>query len=75
MKHYLAIVKEDSRALFEYADKNAAMASFHHEMEYAINAGITTLCVVLNANGNTVESEKFTAPPAPAPEIEGGEGE
>ena len=74
MKHYLAIVKEDSRALFEYADKNGAMASFHHEMEYAINAGITTLCVVLNANGNTVESEKFTAPPAPV-EVEGGEGE
>ena len=71
MKHYLAIVKEDSRALFEYADKNAAMASFHHEMEYAINANITTLCVVLNANGNTVESEKYTAPPAPE-EVEGG---
>ena len=43
-------------------------------MEYAINANITTLCVVLNANGNTVESEKFTAPPAPA-EVEGGEVE
>ena len=75
MKHYTAIIKEDSRALFEYADKPAAMASFHHEMEYAINAGITTFCVVLNANGDTVAKEKYTAPPAPAPEVEGGEGE
>lgn len=74
MKHYLAVIKEDSRALFEYADRNGAMGAFHHEMEYAINAGITTLCVVLNANGNTVESEKYTAPPAPV-EVEGGEGE
>lgn len=74
MKHYLSVIKEDSRALFEYEDKTAAMSAFHHEMEYAINAGITTLCVVLNANGNTVESEKYTAPPAPA-EVEGGEGE
>ena len=72
MKHYLAIVKEDSRALFEYADRNGAMSAFHHEMEYAINAGITTLCVVLNANGNTVESEKYTAP---QPVVEDGEGE
>ena len=74
MKHYVAIIKEDSRAIFEYADRNGAMSAFHHEMEYAINAGITTLCVVLNANGNTVDSEKYTAPPAPA-EVEGGEGE
>lgn len=75
MRHYLAVIKEDSRALYEYADKNAAMSQYHHEMEYALNAGITTLCVVLNANGNVVESEKYTAPPAPAPEVEGGEGE
>lgn len=74
MKHYLSVIKEDSRAIFEYEDKTAAMSAFHHEMEYAYNAKITTLCVVLNANGNTVESEKFTAPSAPV-EVEGGEGE
>ena len=70
MKHSVAIIKEDSRAIFEYADKSAAMAAFHHEMEYAINAGITTTCVVLNANGDTVAKEKFTAPPVT---VEGGE--
>ena len=73
MKHYTIIVKEDSRAIFEYADRTAAMASFHHEMEYALNAGITTLCAVLNANGDTIAKEKYTAPPAPA--VEDGEEE
>ena len=75
MKHYVSIIKDDSRAIFEYQDKTAAMASFHHEMEYAMNAGITTLCIVNNANGDTVAKEKYNAPaPAPA-EVEDGEGE
>lgn len=63
MKHYVAIIKDDSRALFEHPDRKAAIAAFHHDMEYAINANITTLCVVLNANGDTVTKEKFTAQP------------
>lgn len=62
MKHYVAIIKNDSRALFEHPDRKAAMASFHHEMEYALNAGITTACVVLTENGDTVTKEKYTAP-------------
>ena len=72
MKHYTAIIKEDSRAILEYADRTAAMAKYHHEMEYAMNAGITTLCVCMNANGDTVAKEKYTAP---APAVEDGEGE
>lgn len=69
MKHYVAIIKEDSRALYEHADKKAAMASFHSEMAYACNAGITTLCLVIAESGSVIASEKFTAPPAP---VEGG---
>ena len=71
MKHYVSIIKDDSRAIYEYADKTAAMAAYHHEMEYAMNAGITTLCIVVNANGDTVAKEKYNAP-APAP-VEDGE--
>ena len=71
MKHYLSVIKEDSRGLFEYADKTSAMAAYHHEMEYAMTAGITTLCTVINANGDTVAKEKYNAP-APAP-VEDGE--
>jgi hypothetical protein len=73
MKHYTVIIKDDSRAVFEYDDKKSAMASFHHEMEYAMNAGITTACVVLNSNGDTVAREKYNAP-VPVP-VEDGEGE
>lgn len=71
MKHYVAIIKEDSRALFEFSDKKSAMASYHTEMAYACNAGITTLGMVITENGNVIASEKHTAPPAPA-EVEGG---
>ena len=73
MKHYVTIIKDDSRAIFEYADRTSAMAAYHHEMEYALNAGITTLCMCINADGSTVAKEKYTAPPAPA--VEDGEGE
>ena len=71
MKHYVSIIKDDSRAIFEYQDKTAAMAAYHHEMEYAMTAGITTLCIVNNANGDTIAREKYNAP-APAP-VEDGE--
>lgn len=72
MKHYVAIIKDDSRALNEYADRTEAMAAYHHEMEYALNAGITTLCMCINAQGDTVAKEKYNAP---APAVEDGEGE
>lgn len=43
--------------------KHAALSKFHHEMEYAYNAGTTTtLCTVINANGVQIANEKFTAP-------------
>lgn len=74
MKHYVTVIKDDSRACYEYEDKTAALASFHTEMAYACNAKISTLCVVVNSNGTIVKVEKYTAPPAPV-EVEGGEGE
>lgn len=76
MKHFVTIVQNDSIcACYAYDDRTSAMAKFHHEMEYACNAGITTLCSVMSANGDTVACEKHTAPPAPEPdpEINGGE--
>ena len=75
MKHYVAIIKDDSRDLFEFEDRASAMERFHQEMAYAYNQKATTLCVVLNANGGSMESEKYTAPPAPEPEADGGDDE
>ena len=75
MKHFVTIVQDDSVcACFAYDDKAGAMGKYHTEMAYAMNAGVTTLCSVMNANGTTIAAEKYTAPPAPA-EVEGGEGE
>lgn len=74
MKHIVTIVQNDSTcACFAYDSKATAMAKYHHEMEYAYNAGITTLCTVMNSNGATAAIEKYTAQPAPNPENNGGE--
>lgn len=73
MKYYVTIIKDDSRACYEYEDKTAAMASFHTEMAYACNAKISTLCVVVNFNGTIEKVEKYTAPPIPVAEAEDGE--
>lgn len=63
MKYYVTIAQNDSTcACFAYDEKPAAMAKFHHEMEYACNAGITTLCMVANSNGALLANEKYTAP-------------
>lgn len=68
MKHFVTLVQNDATAAcFAYDTKAAALAKFHHEMEYASTSGTTTLCTVMNANGAIVANEKYTAP------IEGGE--
>ena len=74
MKHFVTIIQNDSTcACFAYDNKPAAMGKYHTEMAYAMNAGITTLCSVMNSAGTVIATEKYTAPPAPAPEVEGGE--
>ncbi len=66
MKHFVSIIQNDDVcACFAYPDKTAAVAKYHTEMAYAANANITTLCVVVNANGAVVCSEKYTATATP----------
>lgn len=67
MKHFVTLIQNDSTAAcFAYDSKQAAMGKFHAEMSYAMTAGVTTICSVMNANGGIVVTEKFTAPPEPA---------
>ena len=62
MKHFVSIIQNDETcACFAYPDRAAAVTKFHTEMAYAANANVTTLCIVVNANGAVVCSEKFTA--------------
>lgn len=63
MKYIVTLVQgENTAAALIYESKQAALAKFHHEMEYAINAEITTLCTVMNSNGNILQNQKYTAP-------------
>lgn len=73
MKHFVTIIQNDETcACFAYDSKAAALGKFHTEMAYAMNAGITTLCSVMSANGSVIATEKYTAP---TPEPDGGEVE
>lgn len=63
MKHYVTIIQNDTTAAcFAYENKSAALAKFHHEMEYASTSRVTTLCTVMNAGGAIIANEKYTAP-------------
>ena len=73
MKHTVQILQnEETAACFVYPDKAQAMAKYHTEMAYAYSAGVTTLCIVANTAGTIIATDKYTAPPAPAP-VEGGD--
>ena len=70
MKHFVTLIQNDSTAAcFAYDTKPAAMGKFHTEMAYAMTAGVTTLCIVTNANGAIVANEKYTAPIEPAEDV------
>ena len=75
MKHFVTIIQNDEVcACYAFDSRKDAMARFHGELSYAMNAGITTMVVVTNRYATTVAAEKYTAPPAPV-EVESGEGE
>lgn len=63
MKYIVTLVQNESTCTaYSYDTKDSALAKFHHEMEYAISSGITTLCTVMNSNGNILQNQKYTAP-------------
>lgn len=76
MKHYLTKIQNGTTcACFAYDNKSDAMAAYHEELAYRSSDRASTLCIVINESGGIVACEKYTAPPAPAPEPDGGEGE
>ena len=68
MKYCVTIIQPDDNACsaYLYSKKSEAKARFHHEMEYANNANVTTVCFVTDSNGGYVCSDKYTAVPADA---------
>lgn len=76
MKHYLVKIQNGTTcACFAYDSKADAMAAYHTELAYRSSGRASTLCVVINENGSIIASEKYVAPPAPAPEPDGGDEE
>lgn len=63
MKHFVTIIQNDEVcACYAFDSRKDAMARYHSELAYAMNAGITTMVVVVNSNTSVVASEKYTAP-------------
>lgn len=56
--YYLTIIRNDSQAITRYDTANAAMAQFHHEMEYAYNADLETTCYVTDKYGRYIQQPK-----------------
>ncbi len=62
MKHYLTVVQnDDTAACYVYNDKQEALAAYHTELAYRSSDRTSTLCIVSNANGMVVASEKYVA--------------
>lgn len=73
MKYYLTIVQNDAVcACYAYESRSAAMAAYHTELAYRADSRASTLCIVVNSNGTVIACDKYTAPPAPVLETEGG---
>lgn len=76
MKYFVTVIQNDSTcACYAYENKQDAMAKYHSELAYRHESRTSTVCSVMDSNGGITAKDRYVAPPAPAPEIEGGEGE
>ena len=63
--YYLAIVQNGTtQALYAYNTYDAALAAYHSELAYRAEGRTSTLCVILDAYGNTMKQEFWSATPA-----------
>ena len=58
MKYFVTIIQNDSTcACFAYDNRADAMAKFHSEMAYRHESRTSTVCSVMNSNGDTVAKD------------------
>lgn len=63
--YYLAIVQNGTtQALYSYSSYDAALAAYHSELAYRAEGRTSTLCVILDEYGNTINKELWRAAPA-----------
>lgn len=70
--YYLAIIQNqgESKALNSYNSFEEALAAYHTELAYRSPARTQTVCSILNADGQVLRNEVYTAPTT-EPEAEG----
>ena len=65
MKFYLVIIQNNaSQAVYAYDSYDAALVAFHSELAYRNESRTSTVCVILDENGNTQKKESWSASPA-----------
>ena len=70
MKYFVTVVQNDSTcACFAYENKPDAMAKYHSEMAYRHASRTSTVCSVINSNGDIVAKERYIKPAEPVPEV------
>lgn len=79
--YYLAIIQNhgESKALYSYNSYEEALAAYHTELAYRAETRKQTVCSILNADGQVLRNEVYTAPvsepePDSEPEDEPNEG-
>lgn len=70
--YYLAIIQNfgESKALYSYNSYEEALAAYHTELAYRHESRKQTVCSILNADGQVLRNEVYTAPKAPEAEPE-----
>ena len=60
--YYLAIVQNNNtKALYDYASYDAALAAFHSELAYRGEGRTSTKCALLDANLSMIRQEVYGA--------------
>lgn len=58
MRVYLVIVQNDSTAaVYGYDDYDSALTAFHTELAYRGEGRDSTMCVIINSEGDTIKQE------------------
>ena len=62
--YYLAIIQNrgESKSLYSYDTFEDALAAYHTELAYRAEARTQTVCSILNAEGQVLRNEVYTAP-------------
>jgi hypothetical protein len=67
MKYYLVMVQNgNTQAIYEKADYDDALSAFHSELAYRHESRTSTMCMIIDGNGNVYKREMW-------PMNEGGE--